>query len=718
MTSPENVQAPAGSGREAFDISSIYAMIKRRWMMIAGAAAIGAVLAVLVVLQIPPRYAASATVAIETRKTQVVNLAQVVEDPTADQAAITTQAEILHSPDLLARVVSTLRLDNDREFAGTLPDNGRASLSADEIAARKFRAANALAGHVTISPLRNSYILSVQATSEDGPKAAKIANALVDAYIADQIESKFEATRRANAWLEKRVEELRVASVAADKAAEEYRIQNGLVGGDGGSTVAGQQLSEVNSQVVMARAARAEKQAQLTQITRLLASGNAAIESSSAILQSGLIASLRGQETEVLRKLSELRSVYGENHPKIINANAELRDLREKIRSEIQKIATSTANDLAVAQARERALDAGLASATGKSGADKIAEVRYRELLTEAQSAKLLYENFLNRYKETSEQLGIQLADARIIAPAQAPGSPAFPNKPLALLLGLALGLGIGIAVALVLEWFDPYVRTAEEMEELIGEPVLAMVPLIPSGGSPCPEEAVMVDRKSATSEALVALKAAMEVQLAEHGGKVVMTTSSIASEGKTFLALSLARSLATSGQRVLLMDLDLRRPRVAEASGLREAPGFAEIVLGERTFEQAVLSDPLSNLDILLAGERQETPDDLLHADAFPRLLAYLRERYDTIIVDSAPIAPISDSQVIGRHVDTILLAVAWAKAPVSVVKHTVAVLRRLKLPLHGGVMTLVDLKRYASYDRLGYSYYYHRYKTYTYGA
>lgn len=704
------------AGRPGLDLLSVLSALKRRWKVVAGTCASVVVLTFAVMLQIAPLYSGTTTVAIETRKTQVVDIAQVVEDPGASQAAMITQAEILRSPDLLRRVVETLRLDNDVEFVPDAGKTGSSTVSGPQLDARKDAATRALARHVTVTPLRNSLVLSLQATSTDPTKAAKIANALADAYIADQIESKYDATRRANAWLEKRVEELRKASVASDKAAEEYRIANGLVGGNSGGTVAGQQLSEVNSQVVMARVARAEKQAQLEQIKRLLASGNA-IESSSAILQSGLIVSLRGQETEVLRKLSELQAVYGEAHPKIVNAKAELRDLREKIRVEIEKIAASTANDLAVARARERALSDGLATATGQSGQNKIAEVRYRELLTEAQSAKLLYETFLNRFKETSEQMGIQTADARVIAEAQVPSAPSYPNRPLVLAAGLALGVALGVILAVLLEWFDPYVRKVEELEQLSGKPLMALVPLLDAGeGSP--EDRAVLMRTSATSEALASLRASLEMQVPAEERRVIMITSPIAGEGKTFLAVSLARTLAAGGLRVLLMDLDLRRPRVAPACGIDETQGFAEVVLGEAAVSDCIVRDPLGSMDILLAGTRLEAREGLLLSEGFARLMDTLRDQYDTIVVDTAPIAPISDSQLVARQVDSVLLAVGWGKAPVSVLRHSVGIMERLDLPFRGTVMTLVDLKTYASYNEFGHFYYYNRYGSYTYGA
>jgi len=721
------------------DMLRLLQVLRRRWTVIVGSGAIVAVLATIVVMQITPRYSSVTTVAIETRKTQVIDVAQVVEAALPDQATLATEAEAIRSRDLLALVVDSLGLYKDPEFLGQArgsdgfkwwspatwfggqqSGDGRSgmkqALDEGQLATSKAIATANLGAQLNIQPVKNSYVLSVEVSSEDPAKAAKIANAVANEYISGQIGTKLEATRRATAWLEKRVEELRVKSVEADKAVETYRIANGIVGGAGDATVGDQQLTEITTQLTLARAARAEKQAQLGQIRRLLANDGAGLESASATLQSPLIGTLRTQETEVLRKLSELRTVYADKHPRIINANAELRDLREKITLEIRKIAAATANDLAVAEAREKSLSASLAAATSRSGGEKIANVRLRELETDAQSAKTLYENFLNRYKETSEQLGIQSPDAHIVALAQPAFYPSYPKKLPTLIVALLAGLVIGAGVALVLERFDPFIRLAEDAEKIVKRPILALLPLTDrSAGKP--ENVMITDPKSAAHEALTTLRSAMATQLNGWPCKIAMFTSSIAGEGKTFTSVSYARSLAMLGQKVLLIDLDLRRPRVGQVLELEHERGFADIIAGRHAFSECVLKDPLTDLEVLLGGGKVTSPNELLLSERFPELLQELRPLYDAIVIDTPPFAPISDSQIIAKQVDMVFLAVAWAKAPVSVVKNVASIMERLKVPLAGIVLTMVDLRRYASYDRIGYNYYYYRYNAYTYG-
>ncbi|MBF9149669.1 GumC family protein [Novosphingobium jiangmenense] len=729
---------PAKENGNELDLKRLLEIARRRWAIIVGTAAIVGVLATIVVMQITPLYESAASVAIETRKTQVVDVEQVVSSVQPDMATLATEAETIRSPDILTRIVDLQRLYDDPEFLGQQAKGGFKWWSPstwfgssrskddekagdangpDDLAHRKEIAIANLGARLRVDQVKNSYVLLIKITSRDSDKAARLANALASEYIAQQIGTKFEATRRATNWLEKRVEELRLQSVAADKAVETYRVANGIVGGAENVTIGDQQLTDVNSQLMMARAARAEKQTQLNQINQLLANGGAGLESSSAILQSGFISGLRQQEIDIQRKLSEMRTNLGERHPRVVNANAELRDLREKIKIEIRKIAAATANDLSLAQAREKSLSASLAAATGRTGSEKMAAVKLRELETNAQSAKSLYENFLNRYKETSEQQGIQSPDARIITLARPAFYPSYPQKVPTLIAALVAGLVLGGALAFALEYLDPFVRLAEEVEEITGRPTLTMVSLTNPGGD-SPEDAVLSNPHSATSESLTTLRAAIETQLSDWPRQIIMITSSIAGEGKTFTSVTYARSLAMRGQRVLLMELDLRRPRVGSALGLESGPGFAEVILGEQSVGNVLVRDSLSDMDVLLAGARQRSPNELLLRPEFPALLDELRKLYDTIIIDTAPFAPISDSQVISKHVDMVLLSVAWAKAPVSVVKNVVGIMKRLEVPLAGTIMSLVDLRKYASYDNLGYNYYYYRYKAYTYGS
>lgn len=725
------------------NIWNALAVLRRRWQVLAAAVISITLLAALVVFQLTPRYSATSSVAINTQKTQIVDATQVMSDVTADVSAMETQAAILRSPTLIGKLIDQLKLDRDPEFSASArkaldaarsefdilkpatwfaSSDGQISLVVDqpklsrlESARDRSRLINAVSGAIEVKIRPRSYVLTITATSQDAVKATLIANTLAELFISDQIETKYDATRRASTWLESRVAELKSAAVSADQAAAAYRSATGLVGGSGGS-VDSQQLSEINSQLILARVARAEKAAQLGQIRRLTDSG-AGLEASAATLESPLIQTLRGQEAEVLRKLSELKTTFAAQHPKIINANAELRDLREKISDEVRKIGQSTANELAVASARESALAGSMSAARGRTGASGMAEVRLRELERQADAAKTLYETFLNRAKETREQVGIQTPDSRIVSQANLPLFASYPKKTSTIAAALLASIFVGLGLILLLERLENTIRSPDALETLANGPVLSLVPTERSDTA-TPEDVILDSPLSQTSESLRTLRNAISLVDVDKPPRVIMVTSSLPGEGKTFLSTTLARSALDGYERVLVIDADLRRPRVHKVFGLANLSGLADVVSGAARLEDVVQRDPRTRVDILTAGGRSPSPMDLLRSQQMAMFVQRVRESYDLVIIDTPPFAPLADAQIVAKLVDKIVLVVRWGETPIPVIRNTLQQMARLHVPLAGTVLTQVDMQRYAVYGYGDYGYYYQRYGSYNYGA
>lgn len=725
--------ATSPQGDEGLDLEGLIGIVRRRWKVIAAITASVALLATLAVFQLTPRFSAGTAVAVQTQKTQVVDIQDVVSDMAPDTATMETQASILRSRALAAKLVERLKLDRDPEFNADLasanagfsllrpstwfasPTKGQPAPDLVEKARDRAKVVNAVASALDISVVPRSYVVTITATSTEPMKAAEMANALADLYISDQIEAKYEATRRASSWLETRVAELRNQAVAADRAVEMYRVQNGLVGGTGGG-VDSQQLSEINSQLILARTDRAAKEAQLAQVRQLISSGAGNLETSGAIIDSPLIQRLREQESEVVRKLAELQATYGDRHPRIINATAELRDLRGKIADEVRKIAASTANQVAVARAREQALAGSLAGLRGSVGASGQAEVRLRELQREADSTKTLYETFLSRYKETREQVDVQTADARIISQADVPVSASFPRKPLTVGLATLVGLLAGVALAFALEKLDNTARSAELIERIGGGSVLTFVPVV-SGKYENPEDVVFARPQSMAAESVRTLRGALALVDVDNPPKVVMMTSSVPAEGKTFISTSLARIAAQSGQKVILVDADMRHPRLHKAMNLANEEGLVQVLSGKGNLSDVIKRDPQSDVHVLTAGVGAPNPADLLRSQRMEQLVQLLREHYDFVVIDTPPFVPMTDSQNVSRLVDAMLLVVRWGETPVPVISNTIKQIRKVNAPLVGTVLSQVDMDRHAQYGYGDYGYHYAKYGAY-YGA
>ncbi|MFC3714018.1 GumC family protein [Sphingoaurantiacus capsulatus] len=715
------------------DLGALIGILRRRWQLIGAITLSVVLLATLTVYQLTPRYAAMSAVAVQTQKTQVVDIQDVVSDMAPDTATMETQASILRSSALMGKLIDRLKLDQDPEFNPAVEaaqgnfdllkpaswfgerQQYKAPVEPLARARERTRITQRVRKAIEISVVPRSYVVEIRAISEDPEKAASMANSLADLYISDQIEAKYEATRRASGWLEERVAELRDQAVAADRAVELYRIQYGLVGGVSGG-VDSQQLSEINSQLILARSERAAKEAQLSQVRQLVAGGGANIETSGAIIDSPLIQRLREQESEVVRKLAELQATYGERHPRIINATAELRDLRSKIGDEVRKIAASTANEVSVARAREGALSSSLSGLRGRVGASGQAEVRLRELQREADSTKTLYETFLNRYKETREQVDVQTADARIIAPADVPVNAAYPRKTLTVGLALLVGLIAGAALAFALEKLDNTVRGADLVERIGGGSVLTFVPIV-SGKYENPEDVIIERPQSMVAESIRTLQGALSLIDVDDPPKVIMLTSSVPAEGKTFISTSLARVFAQSGKKVILVDADMRHPRLHKALELSNEAGLVQVLSGKGQLADVIRKDPKTEVQVLTAGVGAPNPADLLRSQRMEQLLGLLREHYDLVIVDTPPFVPMTDSQNVARLVDAMLLVVRWGETPAQVVTNTLRQVRKLGVPFTGTVLSQVDMDRHAQYGYGDYGYHYSKYGAY-YGA
>lgn len=726
------------------DLWGLIAVLRRRWQIIAATVVSITVLTILVLFQLTPLFSATSSVAINTQKTQIVDVEQVVSGISPDTATMETQAAILRSPTLVGKLIDKLKLDRDPEFSPAAraardaakpafdlfdpkswfgsSDNqvslaiNQPNLSGQAAARERALLVRAVSGAIAVKIQPRSYVLTITATSPDPRKAALIANTMAEVFLSDQIETKYDATRRASSWLDSRVAELKSAAVSADQQAAAYRAATGLVGGSGGGTVDSQQMSELNSALIMARVQRAEKAAQLGQIRRLTDSG-AGLDASSATLESPLIQNLRQQEAEVLRKLSELKTTYAPQHPKIINANAELRDLRDKIGIEVRKIGQATANELAIASARESTLAGSLAAARGRTGASSMAEVRLRELERQADSAKTLYETFLNRSKETREQVGIQTPDARIVGLANIPLVASYPKKKNVAGAALLISIFLGLGLVFLIERLENTIRNPDTLERLTGTPLLSLVPFERHDHDNA-EDAVIDSPMSQTSESLRTLRNALSLVDVDNPPRVVMITSSLPGEGKTFLSSTFARSALDGYGRVLLIDADLRRPRVHKVFGIANTVGLAEVLSGSAKLEDVLHRDPRSRVEILTAGRHSPSPMDLLRSNAMAEFVQRMRQSYDMVVIDTPPFAPLADAQVVAKLVDKIVLAVRWGKTPIPVLRNVINLMVRLDVPVAGTVLTQVDMQRYANYGYGDYGYYYYRYGSYNYGA
>ena len=730
-----SVETPEESFLE-LDLRAIYRAMRKRLGVIFGIAFGVTALVMVVVFQMTPLYTGEALVLLDRQKTQVVDMRAVMSGLSPDSAAVDSEVEILRSRALAARVIEKLNLTQDPEFNPALRTESvlrwidprvwiKFALEDPAPQSEEMRQRSELNAVISAFQARTSisrrgltFVILIGFDSTNPEKAAQIANAIAETYILDQLEAKFDATRQANEWLSRRLTELRGQVRDSERAVEIYRSENGLESASG-MTVSEQQLSELNAQLILARADLAEARAKYSRAQQMRSTGGS-IESVTAVLQSQTISQLRQKQAELARELANLSTKYGPRHPEIVNAEAQRRDIALQIDAEVGRIMGSIQNDVSVAETRVEALEHSLAEIRGETGIGGQAEVQLRELEREASANRAVYESFLNRFKETSQQEDLQTPDSRVISAATVPLVPSYPRKAFIGAVTAVRALMLGAGVALLLEQLDNGIQTARDVEQELGLPHLVSLPMAPSekgadGKVMPPQEYLLAKPLSAFSESLRSLRSALQLSNVDNPPKVILFTSALPSEGKTTTSVSFARAAAASGLKVVLVDCDLRHPSVHRVFGIaRPEAGLVELLAERLELGSVLIKDPKSELDVVPIASGTANPPDVLGSAQMKLFLSRLKDAYDLVVLDSAPIMPVSDSRVLSKLADETVFVVRWNETPRDAAISAIKELRLYDASIAGVVLSVVNTAKQAKYGYGDGGYYYGKYSRY----
>lgn len=601
------------------------------------------------------------------------------------------------------------------------PGEAAVSVSEEEYdAARdRERAITILLGSIEVRRSGISYLIDMSVTTSDPTLSREIANSYADEYLTAQYEEKFQATQNANSWLNERVESLRDEVRAKEAAVATFREQAGLIDAQG-STLTEQQVSDVNAQLVMQRAALAEAEARLNAVQRQVRSGGGA-DSISEVLQSEVIRDLRSQQAEMARRESELSSRYGPRHPEMQTVARERADLDAAIAREIDRIVASLSNEVTVARERVRSLQGSLAGLRNRLSASYADTVRLQGLEREAEASRTLFQNMLNRFQETTAQESLTESDARIVAYAVAPFSPSAPNIPLNLALGLLVGLGLGASAVLLLEIFETRIFSSQDVEHRLGLPHIASVPQLKLGlvagvlaGTRSPIQYVVKKPLSGFTESIRLIRSSIHFAADEEGSNVVAICSSLPGEGKTTTAICLGRVSAMAEANAVVVDCDLRRRFMSRELAPRAEHGWLETLNGGLSLDEVIRKDKRTSMDIVPLGGGELTTRDVFGSPGFKRMIEALRERYDLVVLDTPPVLVVAEAAEIARAADAVVLNVAWGKTRAGVARSALERLEMGRAKVVGAVLTGVDMKAQDRYGDEGYGSYYNSYRKY----
>ncbi len=697
-------------------------------------------LAFILLMLVASRYSATTEVMIETSQQQVVNIQAVLTNSLPDQEAVDSQVEVFRSRGVAEKVINDLDLNSDPEFNTSLvPDtwfasavkslkgglgwlkgvvSGKTPRPLPEEVLKAQERANVVDNFLANLDVRlksQSRVLQVTFSSEDPVKAETIANKVAATYQVDQLDAKYEAARRASEWLTTKIADLRRDVGEKEQAVEQYRKLSGLLAGATGVTLISQQISDLNAQMIVARTSRAEAEARLSQIRRLVHSPGGA-SAAADVLGSPIVQSLLAQESEIKREVAQLADEYGERHPRMISAKAALRDVQAKIATEISKVVQKLDNDVGVARARENALQQSLDQLKGRMAQSNSAEVQLRALEREAAAGRTMLETFLGRYEETSAQTdaSIQQPGARVISRADVPDNPSFPPKALILATVFMITAVLSTLVVLAIEQLDRGYRSGEQIERILGKRSLGLIPMIRGGAGRSPESFILKNPSSMFGEAVRSVFTSILLAPDGSAPKTVLVTSAQPNEGKTTLAVCLARMRGLSGRRTVIVETDLRRPSVHRMLGVPRRPGLVELIAGEAQLSEVLHRDERSGAYVIPAGRLTADPAEVLASPQMRQVITALASEFELVILDSPPVVAVSDPRVLAPQVDATILVVRWTQTTRDVVALAAKQIDEAGGHLIGVVLSMVDTKKHAQYGFSDSAYYYGPVKKY----
>src|SRR5882724_1553040 len=710
----------------------------REWRLIALITGLSIVVGATYVAISPYKYTAQADMIIDTKRVTWTQTEMASENRTVEDASVESEIETTKSEKVAEAVIRRLHLTEDPEFAGAgsglrrrifslfkLGSGPEQEPSNDEL---MRRVVGSVKDNLRVTRLGRSYIEQIAYTSLDREKAARIANAFADAYIEDQLQAKFEATRRASAWLEQRIGELRQQASNAYKEVQDFKSENSIIIGVDGKLASEVELDQLGIALAKARADTSQARAKLDRISRVLeqrtdkeSSFNIPDPVVTDALSNPVITKLRQQFLDDQNKESEWSARYGADHTAARNLRAEMAALQRAIWDEISRIAESYKSELQIAKSQEESIDKRMIEVFQKSASTRQSQVRLRELETAANTYRGIYETFLSRFTQSVQQQSFPSTEARVVTPASPPLGPSSPKISLTLALAGLCGLGLGIMSALAREQMNRQIHTRAQLEKLLGISCLAVLPafaqkrpvlrkLQATRDSGAFRQISEVAPFSATAEALRYIKVAIDLH--PTGGKVIGIVSALPGEGKTTVATGFAAFVAKSGARTLLIDADLRNPSMTRALGYINAPGLVNMVADKSDFDDLVITDSKFKFDFLPSSTRMKPSNssDILNSPTMKEMLRAAKNDYDYVLVDLPPILPVVDVKAVAHLFDAFVLVVEWGSTSTDEIVKAVGASPVVSERLLGAVLNKADeavMRRFEGYSDRRYTYY-----------
>ena len=701
MAAPLTGPAALDRDDDEIDLLQYWNIVRRNKMLIAAIAGVCLALALVLTLLATPIFRASSMLQIERESIQVINVEGI--QPTEAGGAIAnefyqTQYTLLASQSQAQRVAQDLNLITDPHFKEAVDAVDDKLPAVERAVAQRREVADALLKMIKVEPVRNSRLVKVNVDSPDAGFAARIANAWGDAFIAANLERRFDASSYARKYLEERLAQLKARLADSEAELVNFASQQQIISvGEDKPSLAAQNLGDLNGALATAQQERIKAQAEWNQA----ASGNGL--GLQQTLDNPVIQNLRTERAKISGEYQEQLRTYKPGYPDMQRLAGQIAELDRQIAAEIGNVRASVKAKYDAAQQQENLLKSRITGLKGDVLDLQNRSIQYNILKREAETNRELYDGLLQRYKEIGVAGGIGANNIFVVDRAEVPENPYKPRLPLNLAIGLLLGLMLGVLAAFARHFMDRTVHNGPQLEQLTGRPVLGVIPRLDDGVTPA--EAAL-DLRSPFSESYRSVRTALQFATSHGLPGSLLVTSPNASEGKTTTAMELARNIAQLQKRVVLVDADLRNPSVHKLMSLPNGVGLSSVLSGAADVT-AAMQRSADGLPVITSGPIPPNPPELLAGDGLSALLATLAAQFDVIVLDGPPVLGLADAPLLGNKAEATILVASADATRNEAVTGALARLTASRTNVLGSILSGYDLKKGDSYGYGGYTYY-----------
>lgn len=695
-------------------------LIKHRWIVITFLLVVVTTVAIYSLTMIPI-YRATAQILIEKTNPNILSIQELVAMDPSGTDFYQTQYKILESRSIAQEVIKRLDLAQNPEFKGKKKQQEKEPLSeTSSIPEPTPIDDSAIIGSflnkLKIEPIRNSRLVKINFESTDPNLAAQAANTLAQAYIDWNLGLRLKTQQNVSNFLDEQVKEARRKLDASEQALQQYREKYGVAalsakGGKGseeGQDISRLKLMQVNAQFVDATKNRIEAEIQYKNALEVLKVPRKA-ESLPDVISNLAILAIKDQEVRLLRDRAEKSEKFGPKHPVMVSLNQEIENLEKKKLEEIRNIVDAMGTKYEVALNQERSLQKALIKSQDETiSRDKIA-IQYQVLQQETESNRVLYDMLLKRLKETNVSEGNRTINIHVVDQAEVPKAPAKPRVKMNISLAFVVGLFLGIGLAFFMEYIDNTVKTPDDLKKYFNLPYLGPVPHFKIENPDLPKSDLIVlnDPKSSASESYRGIRTSILFSTSSGPPRSLLITSADAKEGKTITCSNLAIAMAQAGQRILMLDCDMHRPRFHKIFNLGNERGLSNILIGEKDWREVKTPTPIPNLEVIPSGPIPPNPADLIGSDRMRDLIKEAIQEYDCVLFDSAPVGAVTDPVILSRFVEGVVLVVKVGQTVRDHVANSFRLLKDVQAHVLGAVLNDINIGK----DGYYYYHYYHYY-------